>query len=730
VVEFDPEVVRGKLRRFDPLDRPTRGSNGRRLAIVVAFGLVVGGLIPLGVASAPTHGGKAVSPLSLSSTPSGIPASPAIQPSNAPGTVSVVGTVAVGGLPQFATYDAADAEVYVPNWANANVSVVAGTTVVASVPAGVVPFSATYDPANHFVYVVNEASHNVTVIDGTHVVGNVAVGNHPQYATYDPANEWVYVSNSASGTVTAINGTTVMATIHVGTDPSRPVVGVLGGGGGGGGWSPAARVAPAASLPDIWVPNSGSNNVSVIGGPSGHAVLGSVHVGSDPQFATWDPSNVWLYVANNHSGNVSVLSSSSPFQVLYSIPVGSDPWSASYDSGSGEVYVVNYGSSSVSVIGGALTTTVVKTLHVGTWPEFVTTEPAPSSTAFVSNTGSDNVTVLSGSTLVGSLRAGGSPIFGTYDPADGFVYIQNFNTANLTVLGTAYSATFRALGLPSGSAWSVSAGAPPVLKGDTTSGATGSISFVEPAGALNFSIAGPAGFAVSKVTGPGSPSQHAVNLSGSETITVKFGPLEVLTFEETGLLPGTLWGVALTSALPHGGPPGTSATTHGSSLNLTLVSGAWHFRVGTKPADMRAVPAHGGVGVPTHSVTKRIKFKPVAEKWTFHETGLPAGSEWGINLTGRLNQSLSTTHASLSVLLPNGTYHYAAWNFSARHPHAPSGTFVVTAPHSPTTLTIQYTSVPTHPNPGRGPPATAERAGIPGAPYPRASRGADLPRAR
>jgi YVTN family beta-propeller protein len=676
--------------------RSTPGGRPSRSAGPVAFGILaavlVATLMVLGALPAGAIAGNRIAPPTTTPTPTPAPVAAAVQPATGHNPLGDIGTIGVGGLPQFAAYDAFHLDVYVPNWANSNVSVINGTAVTATLLAGFIPFSATYDPNNHFVYVVNEGSNNLTVFNGTSTVANIPVGTTPQFATFDSSNGWIYVSNSASANVSVVNGTHVIATINVGTDPSRVVVGSSGGGGGGG-WVPS-QVNAQTGGPNLYVPNSGSNNVSVIGGLTGKSVIASVNVGSDPQFATWDPNNVWLYVPNNHSGNVSILSSASPFHVLFTVAVGTNPWSATFVASTAQVLVVNFGSNSVSVLGGTQATTVVATITVGSGPEYLTQDPAAGGALIASNTGSNTVSVIVGDAVVGTIPAGGAPIFGTYDASDGFVYIQNFATANVTVLGPAFAVTFKAVGLPTGSPWGVHVGSPPAVRNNTTFGSAGTVVFSEPAGTINYSFAQPAGYAVERVTGPLFPTQTSASIVGPTVLTVRFALIETLTFNETGLAPGAVWGISIVSSFPHGGPNGQNATSNGTSIAFSVVGGPWKFSVTTKPTTVFAFPHKGTVGVPGHAVTKVIKFKLVGEKVVFKETGLTSGTRWGVNITGPVNLSLNGTTASIAVTLPNGTYSYSFWNFTALHPHPANGTIVVVAPHTAVPVAVQYTATP------------------------------------
>ncbi len=172
--------------------------------------------------------------------------------------------------------------------------------------------------------------------------------------------------------------------------------------------------------------------------------------------------------------------------------------------------------------------------------------------------------------------------------------------------------TFKALGLPSGSTWSVTAGSPATTETNTTVGHKGSVLFMVSNGTLNYTITGPSGFAVQRIVGPGVPSLTSDNISGTTVLTVRFAAIQTLSFSESGLPSGSVWSVAIWSAFPHGGPTGFSGTntTSGSGgvITFSVPKGPWHYNVTLVPANFTAHPTHGTVGVVGHPVTKHLRF--------------------------------------------------------------------------------------------------------------------------
>lgn len=682
---YHPALRSVSQRGGIPPRRGPRAAVGTLAATAVALALFSGLLVPTFSATAAPPGALPA-PLGAGVTAAVVPAAAAGSP------LHVIASLPVGGEPEFATFDTATGNLYVPNWGNNNVSVIHGTQVVGTVVVGSIPFSATYDPSNGFVYVVNEGSNNLSVINGTTVVASIPVGSTPQFASYDSFSERLYVSNSGSANVSVVNGTSVVATIPVGTQPSRVVIGGASAGGGGG-WSPT----PGVAGPVIYVPNTGSNNVTIVGGLGGTSILGSVHVGSGPQFGTWDPANAWLYVPNFNSNNVSVLTSVSPFRVLATVAVGASPFSASFVASTGQVLVVNNGAATVSVIGGLNTETVVATVHVGSGPEFVAQDGAPVNELLVPNTGSSNVTVLGGGKAIASLPAGAAPIYATIDPTNGWVYVQNFAGTNLTVYAPTLSVTFKAHGLPAGTPWNVTTVAPAALLTNVTVGTLGTVVAHVLPGPLAFRVQGPAGYGLAKVVGAGVVNQSFANVAAPTTISVTFGPFETLFFNESNLskfqaYAGAPWNVSITPTLAHGGPAAQFAATNGTSLQFTVpAGGSYKFLVGGPGSEYKVPAPKGGVHIPAHALTHTVKFVLLTSVVVFKESGLASGTAWTVSITNGSSPAriypfnTTATTASIVVRLPSGSYNWSV-SSAGKTPGTASGAIVVVVPSPSTTV--------------------------------------------
>ena len=94
---------------------------------------------------------------------------------------------------------------------------------------------------------------------------------------------------------------------------------------------------------EVYVADSGSNNVSVI---SGTTVVATVGVQGEPTAGAYDSGNGDVYVGN-YENSVSVISGTNLLATIFD---NYGAFDAAYDSGNGEVYVANYGSNSMYVI--------------------------------------------------------------------------------------------------------------------------------------------------------------------------------------------------------------------------------------------------------------------------------------------------------------------------------------------------------------------------------------------
>ncbi len=129
--------------------------------------------------------------------------------------------------------------------------------------------------------------------------------------------------------------------------------------------------------------------------------------------------------------------------------VGTDPFAVAIDTATNEVYVTNTGSDNVSVLNDS-TGAPVASIGVGSAPSGIAYDPS-TGLLFVANNGSNNVSVINGSrhAVIASLPVGTNPIGVAVDPVTQRAFVANSGSDNLTVLSTAFETEVGSIGVGS-----------------------------------------------------------------------------------------------------------------------------------------------------------------------------------------------------------------------------------------------------------------------------------------
>jgi DNA-binding beta-propeller fold protein YncE len=534
--------------------------------------------------------------------------------------------------------------------------------------------------------VLNSGSKNVSVINGTRLVGSVNVGQGPEWATVDNATGYVYVSNEGSDNITVINGTKVVGSVGVGPDPTRPAYDTKDG--------------------MIYVPCDGpdSNFVRIIKGTS---AVGFVTVGSYPTGATYDDGNGYVYVMNpddgKTNGTVSVINGSA---VVATLTVGIAPAAATYDSGNGDVYVANSGTNNVSIING---TTLVKTVDLKgeAWSDVYDVQDGdvdvlttPQNGAFnastvingttvvgsvalgnlpigavydsgngyvyVANFFSNDISVINGTRLEGTLAAGIGPMYPAYDGGNGYIYVPNLDSNNVTAIFTGLPVRFTEYGLPAGTPWWVNVTGGPSVFTHTTS-----LSFVERDGQYTYYVSA----ADRTYSSPGG-SFTITNTTLTLSEDVVFARMVyAITFDETGLPDGTNWSASL---------GGRQVASVNSTILFAEPNGSYAYVLGVVPG-WTTMSFSGPVAVDGTAVSEGVVWTVKTYSVSLGETGLPASTGWWVNLTG--GGSGYTIGTSIKFREPNGTYSYSVASTNKTY-ISPGGSFTVNGPLDFQTVTF------------------------------------------
>jgi YVTN family beta-propeller protein len=196
-------------------------------------------------------------------------------------------------IPGFATYDSRNGYVYITDAGyrepGERVAVIDGTTLETTLTVGVDPGPPICNTANGDVYVPNYRDANLSVISGDRVVASI---NASGLAAYDPGDGYLYIYGSSI--VKVFDGTAISASVGLGYKgiPDFAIYDSQSGDMylGFGNADPA---------------NSNVGEVFVL---NESAVVGIIQVGETPTAATFDPSDGDVYVSNSGpSANVSAI---------------------------------------------------------------------------------------------------------------------------------------------------------------------------------------------------------------------------------------------------------------------------------------------------------------------------------------------------------------------------------------------------------------------------------------
>ncbi|HEV8049419.1 MAG TPA: YncE family protein, partial [Thermoplasmata archaeon] len=375
-----------------------------------------------------------------------------------------------------------------------------------------------------------------------------------------------------------------------------------------------------------------------------------------PAWLAYDAADrsAWVAAPGDCVDRIPVNGSS--YSVAASITVGHDPFGVAIDNATHEVFVTNTGSDNVSVISGR-TDRPIASIGVGSRP-YGATYDWRTGDVYVANGGSNNVSVLSGKTLavIASVTVGRGPLGIVADPVHGQVFVAD--RKNNTV--TAFSDSTYALRA------TLAVGVRPYgIALDNTTGAV----FVSNEGSNNLSVIASATDSLQAtipVVAPFMDLQGIAYDAANRTVWVGAGSFYAVVVNATNL---SVTGFASTdpSGVTYDWNDGKVCVTN--TANFTFECFSFQFRYPTDPV-------------------------------TFTEHGLPAGSAWSvrINETGRATTLASSVGPNISistVYWPNvnsGVYAYAIRGPAGYAAATPRGTLTVAG--SPVVLVVPFTAAP------------------------------------
>lgn len=371
-----------------------------------------------------------------------------------------------------------------------------------TIPVGSYPFGITFDPVNGYLYVTNFGSNNISVIDAT---TNRVVSTIPMPYGIGPI-----VADTQTGVVYTGDAVSTVYGINSSTDRIEWRISLVNAGCPYG-CAPDPQTYDAANG-DIYVTDTGNNNVSVIHGSTAAMWM---PVGSGPNGAAYDSANGDIYISNEGSClscmNLTVINGSANRVVGQVSGSGGGPGVA-YDGSNGEIFVCENGdqpgfANAVTVVNGA-TNQVVASIPISTACQAAVYDPVNDYVYITDRSapgGRDqsNVTLVdpAANRIVLTLPAQLGPTGIAFDSANHKVYVADSDTNNITILPQIYRLTIDETGLPNGTNWSVTA------EGTTFFSTTPSITFPEPNGTVNYTIGDVAGR-------PALPSSGSVIMAG------------------------------------------------------------------------------------------------------------------------------------------------------------------------------------------------------------------------
>lgn len=349
--------------------------------------------------------------------------------------------IRVGGFPTGIALNPSTNTIYVGNGNNGTLSLINGKTCnagdvrgcgqhVTAVTAGVDPIGIGVDESTNTVYVANYSG-TVAVVNGrkcdaANMSGcqvepaTIRVGANPQFLAVDGKTNTIYVANGGSNTVSVIDGRRCNAGSTAGCGHVRASVSV--------GPGPFALAVNDAT-DSIYVTDLGAPTVSVIDaktcnatnvGGCGHRPI-TVNVGQTPGGIAINSRTNTIYVTGESSNDVSVIDGKTcnatttsgcrqkPLQVL----AGAGARGIAVNEVTNTIYVANTAANSVSVINGATCNATAHTgcnqrapeAPVGISPRRVAVDEL-TNTIYITNAGSDTVTMLNGHTCNGREHKG------------------------------------------------------------------------------------------------------------------------------------------------------------------------------------------------------------------------------------------------------------------------------------------------------------------------------------
>lgn len=233
---------------------------------------------------------------------------------------------------------------------------------------------------------------------------------------------------------------------------------------------------------------------------------------------------------------------------------------------------------------------------------------------------------------------------------------------------------FNETGLPSGTRWWIN-----VTGGSPVSSTLPSLNFTESPGSYSFLV--------------GSADRTYASAGGRFVVGTTTA-YESVTFTRV---------IFLATFVPSGLPSGTGFNLYvagqphrfGVSSNITFTDPNGSYAYNATPVATTYDSLSGILRISGAAAVVHLNFTEVTYEVSFQEFGLPAGTQWAVNVSGE--GRIYSTMGGISLLEPNGSYGYTVWSQDSRYaamgvPFTIDGASATLAvDFAPLTFAVQFT---------------------------------------
>ena len=491
--------------------------------------------------------------------------------------------------PGYLAYDGANGGVYVLNWFGDSLNILNST--LASVSNGSASATAppVYDPADGWMLVAAGGVERFNASSDVRISRLLPSQQAPWGMAYDATNSSVFVVGSSgpssnAGVVSAWNSSTGAFEGSLGFNETNEPV----------------DAAYDSGTAEVYVSDQGSSWIAAWNATYPYALVNQTYVGENPTGMAVDPRRDRLVVAEVQSKNVEVLTASN-LSVVANVTVGWNPTDVVYVPITDQYYVADSGSNNLSII-NASTLNVITNVSVGGCP-FDETYDSASQTVLVTDSCTNSVTAVNVTTHAArSVPVGGSPEGVAFDSVTGGIYVANLYSNNVTVFNASSLSVVNNITVDGGpSDVTVNPTSGRVYAADSNDDTLG---FIDPC---------PTPSCLSITSFQAAPASFLVR-GGTNLTTELDYAVGKPTYAYTGL------------------PPGCASANRSVLFCRPTTSG--NFTVEVNVSDQTGKTVHANL---TLSV-ERVYYAA-----TFSETGLPAGTNWSVDLNGTVESSLTSS---------------------------------------------------------------------------------------